>query len=66
MDLTVIAVLQLGALSYGLWTVAEGRPAWLVFAVDRFELVRVLDIDKRKLDAAIKPTAHHHGSAHNG
>ncbi len=47
-DLTVIAVLQLGALCYGLWTVAEGRPAWLVFAVDRFELVRVLDIDERK------------------
>ncbi len=50
----MIAVLQLGALSYGLWTVAEGRPAWLVFAVDRFELVRVLDIDERKLDAADK------------
>ncbi len=50
MDLTVIALLQLGALSYGLWTVAEGRPAWFVFAVDRFELVRVPDIDERKLD----------------
>lgn len=52
MDLTVIALLQLGALSYGLWTVAEGRPAWLVFVVDRFELVRVLDIDERKLEQA--------------
>jgi len=52
MDLTVIAVLQISALGYGLWTVAEGRPAWLVFAVDRFELVRVLDIDQRKLDQA--------------
>lgn len=49
-DLTVIALLQLSALGYGLWTVAEGRPAWLVFAVDRFELVRVLDVDERKLD----------------
>lgn len=52
MDLTAIAVLQLSALGYGLWTVAEGRPAWLVFAVDRFDLVRVLDIDERKLDQA--------------
>ncbi len=52
MDLTVIVLLQLGALSYGLWTVAEGRPVWLVFSVDRFELVRVLDIDERKLDQA--------------
>ncbi len=51
MDLIVIVALQLGALSYGLWTVAEGRPAWLVFAVDRFELVRVLDIDERGLDS---------------
>lgn len=52
MDLTVIAVLQISALAYGLFTVAEGRPAWLVFAVDRFDLVRVLDIDERKLEQA--------------
>jgi len=52
MDLTVIVLLQLSALAYGLWIVAEGRPAWLVFAADRFDLVRVLDIDKRKLDLA--------------
>lgn len=50
MDLTVIILLQISALCYGLWTVAEGRPAWLVFAVDRFDLVRVLDIDERKLE----------------
>lgn len=50
MDLSVIALLQLSALGYGLWIVAEGRPAWLAFAVDHFELVRVLDIDQRKLD----------------
>jgi len=29
MDLTVIALLQLSALAYGVWTVAEGRPVWL-------------------------------------
>lgn len=52
MDLIVIAMLQLAALGYGLYTVAEGRPAWLVFAKDRFDLVRVLDIDERKLDQA--------------
>lgn len=49
MDLTIIALLQLGALSYGVWTVAEGRPAWLVFGADRFELVRVPDIDQRNI-----------------
>ena len=47
MDLTVIALLQLSALGYGLWTVAEGRPAWLVYGANRFELVRTLDIDER-------------------
>lgn len=52
MDLTVIAALQTAALCYGLFTVAEGRPAWLVFAADRFDLVRILDIDERKLDEA--------------
>lgn len=51
-DLTVIILLQISALCYGLWTVAEGRPAWLVFAVDRFDLVRTLDIDDRKLNQA--------------
>lgn len=53
LDLAVIAVLQLSALGYGLWTVAEGRPAWLVFNTDRFDLVRVLDIDTRKLEWAL-------------
>jgi hypothetical protein len=52
LDLAVIALLQLSALGYGLWTVAEGRPAWLVFNTDRFDLVRALDIDTRKLDEA--------------
>src|SRR5690554_3404124 len=30
MDLSVIALLQVSALCYGVYTVAEGRPAWLV------------------------------------
>jgi len=49
MDLTVIACLQLAALGYGLWTVAEGRPAWIVYNVDRFDVVAVADIDNRLL-----------------
>ena len=57
-DLAVIAVLQLSALGYGLWTVAEGRPAWLVFNADRFDLVRVLDIDARKLGEALPEYRH--------
>ncbi|WP_395503214.1 TfpX/TfpZ family type IV pilin accessory protein [Ectopseudomonas mendocina] len=51
-DLAVIVLLQLTALGYGLWTVAQGRPAWLVFNVDRFDVVQVVDIDTRRLDEA--------------
>lgn len=52
MDLTVIICLQLGALAYGLYTVAEGRPAWIVYNVDRFDVVTVVDIDPRQLGQA--------------
>lgn len=51
LDLAVIALLQTGALTYGLHAVAEGRPAWLVFSADRFDLVRVLDLDERYADS---------------
>lgn len=46
-DLAVIVALQLTALSYGLWTIAQGRPAWLVFNADRFDLTQAADIDPR-------------------
>ncbi len=52
MDLSIICAIQLGALLYGLHAVADGRPAWLVFADDRFQLVRVNEIDERKLGEA--------------
>lgn len=51
-DLPVIFVVQIAALSYGLFVVCEGRPAWLVFSTDRFDLVRVLDIDNRFIGLA--------------
>lgn len=53
-DLATIAVLQLAAFTYGMWTVAEGRPAWLVFSADRFDLVQAYEVDQRKL-AEAKP-----------
>lgn len=51
-DLMTIALLQLAAFIYGMWTVAEGRPAWLVFSADRFDLVQAYQIDQRKLEEA--------------
>lgn len=44
-DLAVIAALQLAALSYGMNTVFQGRPAFIVFSVDQFEIARASDID---------------------
>jgi hypothetical protein len=45
MDLAVIGLVQLTALFYGLWTVEKGRPVWLVFSVDRFDLVQSYELD---------------------
>ena len=48
-DLTVIALVQLIALSYGTWTFYQERPYYLVFVVDRFNLVAEKHIDKSLL-----------------
>jgi hypothetical protein len=48
-DLTVIALLQLAALGYGLHAVYLARPVYLVFTVDRFELVKAGDLDPADL-----------------
>jgi hypothetical protein len=44
-DLSVIAILQIAALSYGMSTVFVGRPVFIVFNQDRFDIVRVVEID---------------------
>lgn len=51
-DLTVIVIIQICALVYGVWVLAEARPAWVVFNVDRFDLVQVADIDLRDIGRA--------------
>jgi hypothetical protein len=51
-DLTVIGICQVIALSYGLWVVAEGRPVWLVFNVDRVDLVQAYELDTPYTQAA--------------
>lgn len=57
-DLAVIALLQIAALVYGLYTMAEARPAWLVFAHDRFDVVRVVDINTEHIDEAASEYRH--------
>jgi hypothetical protein len=57
-DLSVIASVQLAFLVYGLAAVYQGRPAFLVFSVDRFEAVAVVDwpeAEKERASPAAKP-----------
>lgn len=51
-DLTVIIVIQITALCYGVYSIEQGRPAWLVLHGDRFELVRKNDIILESIDQA--------------
>jgi hypothetical protein len=51
LDVGAIAVLQLLALGYGLWTVFVARPVYLAYEVDRFRVVSVVDI----APGALKP-----------
>lgn len=50
-DLGVVGVVQLLALVYGLWTVLEARPLFLVHEIDRFKVVAAPDVDSSALAA---------------
>jgi hypothetical protein len=54
-DLAVIVAVQLGALGYGVWVMAQSRPVFLVGVVDRFELVAANEIHPDELAKASKP-----------
>lgn len=54
-DLVVIALLQLSALFYGLSTVAQARPVYLVHTGDRFNLVAAGDLSESDLALAERP-----------
>jgi len=43
-DLAVVALLQVCALAYGLWTVAIARPVHLVFEIDRLRVVHAVEV----------------------
>ncbi|MDI1272057.1 TfpX/TfpZ family type IV pilin accessory protein [Polaromonas sp.] len=51
-DLTVIGMLQVAALAYGLWTVSVARPVHLVFEIDRFRVVHAIDIPDEEMNLA--------------
>jgi hypothetical protein len=43
-DLTIVGLIQLAALGYGLWTMAQARPVHLAFEIDRFRVVHRVDV----------------------
>ena len=53
-DLSVIILIQISALCYGIYSIAQGRPAWLVYSIDRIELIRNNDIQQQP-NVNIKP-----------
>lgn len=54
-DLLVIALLQIAAFSYGVFTAYSARPVALVFEVDRFKVVRATDVLASELANASPP-----------
>ena len=51
-DLAVIGVLQTAALCYGVWTIAQARPLFAVFNVDRITIVTASDLKAPDMLAA--------------
>ncbi len=52
MDLSVIIILQLIALGFGVHSIEQGRPAWIAYNVDRFELIRKNEIMDEHIEKA--------------
>ncbi len=62
LDLTIIALLQLAALSYGTSVIYSERPAFLVFNVDRFSILSRDDIATDQIpQAALQDAPTHRG-----
>ena len=51
-DLSVIILIQICALIYGVYSIAQGRPVWIAYNVDRLELVRKNELIIEHLDRA--------------
>ena len=51
MDLSLVALIQLAALGYGLWTVWQARPLYLVHEVDRYKVIAAPNVEAEALKA---------------
>lgn len=55
-DYTVIALVQLAAMGYGVWVMAASRPAYVAFSKDRYEVVMAQDIGDADLAEVRDPS----------
>lgn len=58
-DLSVIALLQVAALAYGLHVIVQARPVFIVAAIDRFNLVAANEIEAADLAKGREPAFRH-------
>ena len=54
-DYTIVGLVQIAALSYGVWVMAASRPVYVAFAKDRFEVVLAQNVADKDLAAARDP-----------
>lgn len=52
-DLSVIILVQIIALCYGVYSIAQARPVWIVYSVDRFEVIQENQIYKKNITKAL-------------
>ena len=52
LDLSVVAMIQVAALGYGMWSVFVARPVVVAFEVDRFVVVSANEVASKELDEA--------------
>ena len=57
-DLSIIIALQILALGYGVYSIEQGRPVWIAYNVDRFELVRKNEMIIDNIERVL-PQFHH-------
>jgi hypothetical protein len=54
-DYTIVGIVQLAAVIYGIHAISQWRPVYVVFVGDRYEIVSAGDIDPVDLKAAKEP-----------
>jgi hypothetical protein len=54
-DLSLVVLIQLAALAYGMYTVAQARPVYAVFEVDRYRVLAAADVAQEDWEKAKAP-----------